>query len=297
MDYPSNDQSALEPQASVRRMLERLKQDTETDFLALALYDPEQHEIRWRIAYGASSERYKAIAIRVGKGIAGDVMLSGRPLTVRNFPEDVTSDPMEYPIMIIEKLISCYVAPIKGDGAAFGALMAADRYGRVYGQSLKDAVSRTALSIGKLYAASYEEAGLGRAKPPAGTSPLMNYLKRHISSPAVLAGAEVLDQRITRMPEALQQEIAGWLDRLLELLTTPEGDKLKFSVERREGSWMSLEAEAKGPIEEPGGKLDWLLARAGELQGNVEMYCEPDRFLVRINLPVGLMAEDTPWVF
>ena len=97
-----------EPQASVRMIMDQLVQETEAEFLSLALYDPEQREIRWRVAYGASSERYKAIAIRVGKGIAGDVIASGRPLLIRTFPEDIASEPLEYPIMIIEKLISCW---------------------------------------------------------------------------------------------------------------------------------------------------------------------------------------------
>lgn len=285
-----------EPQASVRTALQNAMGKTEADFVALALYDREHEEIRWRVAYGALSDRYKAIAIRIGKGIAGDVLLTGRPLTVHNFPEDVSSDPLEYPIMIIEKLVSCYAAPVGDNGNVFGALMAAERKGRIFGKEDRDLLTQTARSIGKLYSASYSAAEINREIPAAEASPLMKYLNRHVSLPAAFSGAEILDQQITRIPEALQTEMTGWLERLREGLAKG-GEQLRISVERKESCRMTLEAEAPGNLEAPQAQLGWLIGRVGELQGNVEMYNEPGLFRIRINLPVGLMVEQAPWVF
>ncbi|WP_438445249.1 GAF domain-containing protein [Gorillibacterium sp. sgz5001074] len=285
-----------EPQATVRTALSLLKDKLDADYVALALYDREQEEIRWRVAFGALSERYKAIAIRMGKGIAGDVLLTGRPLAVHDFPEDVASDPLEYPIMIIEKLISCYAAPVGDGGTVFGTLMAADRKGRIFSKSDRDTVDQAARSIGKLYAASYDPAEIRREKPAPDASPLMKYLHRHVSQPAVFSGAEILDQRITRIPAELQQEMTEWLDRLRDTLVRG-GEQLRISVERKDSSRMTLEAEAPGNLGGPENELGWLIGRVGELQGNVEMYNEPGRFRVRINLPVGLMAVNAPWVF
>lgn len=289
--------SANEPQASARSALERLKIETEADFVALALYDPEQREIRWRVAYGALSERYKAIAIRMGKGIAGDVLSTGRPVLIHTFPEDVTSEPLEYPIMIIEKLVSCYAAPVGEERNVFGALMIGDRLGRVFPHGDRESVNRAARAIGKLFAPSYDTSEIRRDRSQPVRSPLMVYLKRHLSSPAAFAGAEILDQRITRMSEPLQEEMTGWLDRLLETLAQRDGERMMISVERQEGCWMTLEAQVPVRLDDPREKLDWLIGRVGELQGNVEMYNEPGRFRIRINLPVGLLAEDAPWVF
>jgi hypothetical protein len=288
---------ANEPQASVRGAMERLMKETDSEFIALALYDPEQREIRWRVAYGALSDRYKAIAIRMGKGIAGDVLSTGRSMLIHTFPEDVKDEPLEYPIMIIEKLVSCYATPVGDDRNVFGALMAGDRQGRVFAHGDREAVNRTARAVGKLFAPSYQESEIRRERTQPVRSPLMLYLKRHLSSPAAFAGAEILDQRITRISEPLQVEMTEWLDRLLETLARKDGERMMISVERKEGCWMTLEAQVPVRLEEPRAKLDWLISRVGELQGNVEMYNEPGQFSVRINLPVGLLAEDTPWVF
>jgi len=296
-DSIPQDKAAQEPQATVRIHLERLREETDADFVAMSLYDPEQREIRWRVAYGALSERYKAIAIRMGKGIAGEVLMTGRPFTVIVFPDDVPSEPLEYPIMIIERLVSCFAAPIGSGSSVFGALMVGDRKGRVFSPGEKDTVQRTANRIGKLYAPSYESAEISRERPAPGKSPLMLYLQRNMVRPALLSGAEILDQRITRIPEPLQLEITRWLDRLLVLLGEARGESMRVSVERKEGCWMTLEASAPGRLEEPQEQLSWLIGRVGELQGNVEMYNEPGLFRLRINLPVGMMAEDTPWVF
>lgn len=286
-----------ELQASVRSNMEQLFQETEADFLSLALYDPEQREIRWRVAYGALSDRYKAIAIRVGKGIAGDVISSKRPLLIRSFPDDIASEPLEYPIMIIEKLVSCYASPVGDEKGVFGALMAGDRMGRIFTKTDKEAIDRIARKIGKRYAPSYEASDLRDERMQAVKSPLMIYLKRHLSSPPAFAGAEILDQRITRISDNIQVEITKWLDRLLEMLERDTAERMMICVERNEGSWMTLDVKVSTRLHEPGQRLDWLIDRVGRIRGNVEMYNEPDQFRLRINLPVGLLTEDTPWIF
>ena len=52
------------------------------------------------------------ITVRYGKGIAGKVISTGRPMTVEGFPNHISGKALEYPIMLAENLVAAFAVPI-----------------------------------------------------------------------------------------------------------------------------------------------------------------------------------------
>lgn len=301
MNEPSPIPGAQELQHSVRCLLQELRGETASDFAAIALYDPENKEIRWRVAFGALSERYRGIAIRIGKGIAGGVLSTGRPMVVASFPADMPEHPLEYPIMIVEQLVSCYAAPIGDARRVFGVLMIGQRTARLYRQAEQEAARRAAERIGALYAPSYDAAEIPPAAScrgmPADRTPsaLEAYIQQQNKGDRIRF--ELLDQRAAQISERFQEEMIAWFDRLAGQLAAEPGIRMHVSVERRNGQWISVEAFVNRRVDDPWEALAWLIKRIGELRGNVELYNEPDGFRLIVNLTIGLLFDDKPWTF
>lgn len=298
-------EESLKLQQSVKDLLEELKEGIGGDFTAVALYDPENREIRWRVAFGALNERYRGIAIRMGKGIAGDVMLTKRPMMVASFPEDLdlVNDPLDYPIMITEQLVSCYAAPVVKESGdmVFGVILAAQRSTRTYSSQEQEKIAGTAQKISYLYSPHYHADDLPKPttlykKKYSSRSVLSEYFHQQNGTGRIRF--EILDQRITQIADRLQREIIGWFDRLSELLN---GNKLEEEmhvvIERKSDFWISLELSVNHRLDNPRSLLGWLIERMGELKGNLEMFNEPDRFLLILNLSITTLFESRPWTF
>lgn len=301
MNDSSSNSGTQEIQHAVRSLLENLREETGSDFAAIALYDPENKEIRWRIAFGALSERYRGIAIRIGKGIAGDVVSTGRPMIVASFPADVPENPLEYPIMLVEQLVSCYAAPIGDERRVFGVLMVAQRTDRLYQQTDQQTARRTAERIGALYAPSYNAAKLPQAgqtvlhPKAASVSALEAYIQKQ--SKAGRIRFDLLDQRAAQISDRYQEEMIGWIERLYAELAGQPDVAMNVSLQRRNDQWISLEAWFSRRVDEPWDSLAWLIERIGELRGNVELYNEPNGFRLIANVTIGLLFDDKPWTF
>ena len=76
--------------------------------MGLALQNSDGPDVKWHYAAGNSNNKYMKITVRYGKGIAGKVISTGRPMTVEGFPNDISGKALEYPIMLAEKLSSCF---------------------------------------------------------------------------------------------------------------------------------------------------------------------------------------------
>ena len=72
-------------------------------------------------------DKYKRITVRYGKGIAGRVISTGRPIEVANFPNNILGKALEYPIMLAEKLVSAYAVPVFFEGMPKGVLLVGRR--------------------------------------------------------------------------------------------------------------------------------------------------------------------------
>lgn len=105
----------------------RLIQEINCDFVGLAIQNQKGPDIRWHYAAGNENEKYKRITVRYGKGIAGKVILTGSPMSINNFPENISGKATEYPIMLAEKLVTSYGVPILCKGSPKGVLLVGRR--------------------------------------------------------------------------------------------------------------------------------------------------------------------------
>ncbi|WP_394140366.1 GAF domain-containing protein [Cytobacillus oceanisediminis] len=109
---------------------EKVLSELECDFVGLALQNTDGPDVRWHYAAGNSNEKYKRITVRYGKGIAGKVISTGRPMYLENFPENISGKALEYPIMLAESLNFAYAVPIHFKGIPKGVLLIGNRTGQ-----------------------------------------------------------------------------------------------------------------------------------------------------------------------
>lgn len=109
---------------------EKVLTELECDFVGLALQNTDGPDVKWHYAAGNSNEKFKRITVRYGKGIAGKVISTGRPMYVDNFPENIAGKALEYPIMLAEGLKHAYAVPIHFKGIPKGVLLIGNRSGQ-----------------------------------------------------------------------------------------------------------------------------------------------------------------------
>lgn len=124
----------------VDQACEKVLTELECDFVGLALQNTDGPDVKWHYAAGNSNEKYKRITVRYGKGIAGKVISTGRPMYVDNFPENIAGKALEYPIMLAEGLKHAYAVPIHFNGIPKGVLLIGNRSG----QPINESSQRTA---------------------------------------------------------------------------------------------------------------------------------------------------------
>lgn len=107
----------------ISKYLEDLRLRTNADFSAFACQEPEETVIRWKYAVGNKNERFRRIVLRFGKGIAGKVLMSGRPMVLENYEPRQHDDPQEYPILYAEELRSALGVPVFLAGRVKGVLL------------------------------------------------------------------------------------------------------------------------------------------------------------------------------
>lgn len=110
-------------ESTITRCLEELRLKADADFSALALQEPRESTIRWKYAVGNKNERFRRIVLRLGKGIAGKVLMSGRPMVLENYEPRQHDDPQEYPILYAEELRSALGVPVSMAGRVKGVLL------------------------------------------------------------------------------------------------------------------------------------------------------------------------------
>jgi nitrogen regulatory protein A len=107
----------------INTCLEELRLRTDADFSAFACQEPGETAIRWKYAVGNKNERFRRIVLRLGKGIAGKVWMSGRPMVLENYEPRQHDDPQDYPILYAEELRSALGVPVLIAGRVKGVLL------------------------------------------------------------------------------------------------------------------------------------------------------------------------------
>jgi len=117
---------------NIKACCEQLLAELNCDFVGLAIQNSDGPDVRWHYAAGNSNEKYMRITVRYGKGIAGKVISTGRPMTVEDFPNHITGKVLEYPIMLAENLLSAYAVPIQINGMPKGVLLVGNRTKQIF---------------------------------------------------------------------------------------------------------------------------------------------------------------------
>lgn len=107
-------------------IIDELRVSLDCDFVSLAIAKSasEGSEITWHYASGNLNNRYKRIILRSGKGVAGIVFKTGKPMIVNDVKtEMVNEDLFNYPIVVSEKLSALIAIPLFQHERVTGVLL------------------------------------------------------------------------------------------------------------------------------------------------------------------------------
>lgn len=107
--------------------LTRLRSLTLSDFSALACIEKSEGLLRWKYVSGNLNCRYKNIAMRSGRGLAGLVIRHGRSIILDASIPDFNRKLQEEPIMLAEHLQSAIAVPIMMHQETAGVLLVGNR--------------------------------------------------------------------------------------------------------------------------------------------------------------------------
>ena len=105
--------------------LQEKRKEWQADFLGLAqdvALACQQTELRWTHVAGNTSDHYKTIRLRIGKGIAGEVWRTGREQRATEIQSD-SQNLLKYPIARLEQLDMTIGIPIVQDGITRAVLL------------------------------------------------------------------------------------------------------------------------------------------------------------------------------
>lgn len=134
----------------VMEVCNQLLKEVGCDFVALALQNEVGPDVRWHYASGNVNDKYKRITVRFGKGIAGKIISSGSPMMMSDFPNDIYGKVTDHPIMLAEKLISCYAVPLFFNGSPKGVLLVGKRVSYTFSEDEQEQVKESAESVEQL---------------------------------------------------------------------------------------------------------------------------------------------------
>lgn len=112
------------------KAIQKVKDQFQFDFVALALVQSAQFHfvLKWEYVLGNRSMRHKRIVLQKGKGIAGNVFKTGKPMFMANVEVELRrEDLFNYPIIVAEGLTSFGATPLYRNGRVEAVLLAAFR--------------------------------------------------------------------------------------------------------------------------------------------------------------------------
>jgi nitrogen regulatory protein A len=118
----------------IQEELDSLCKITTSDFSGLAWIDQHDNRIRWLYVSGNSNERFKRLALKPGRGLAGLVLKLGRPIVIDTSMPDSERIRLhhDYSIMLVEDLHAAIAVPIKIQDETLGVLLIGNRSERYY---------------------------------------------------------------------------------------------------------------------------------------------------------------------
>ncbi|MGO4888053.1 GAF domain-containing protein [Anaerobacillus sp. MEB173] len=130
--------------------LTSLRNQTSSDFSALASFDKVKREIRWIFVSGNKNERYKKMMLKPGVGIAGKVIRFGHTIVIDKNVPDLDNQRLNSPIMLAEELCSVVAVPVMVNNKISAVLLVGHRSDREYTENDIDILMETSEYIGSL---------------------------------------------------------------------------------------------------------------------------------------------------
>ncbi|MNI19039.1 GAF domain protein [compost metagenome] len=109
-----------------QQAIDSLREEFDFDFVSIALVQSaaDQFVLTWQYVSGNLNNRYKRIVLHSGKGVAGRVFKTGKPMLIPNVKSELEpNDLFNYPIIVSEQLQSVCAVPLWKDGRVVGVLM------------------------------------------------------------------------------------------------------------------------------------------------------------------------------
>src|SRR5690606_30325747 len=105
--------------ADYQPLIEQIRSAGAYDLVAIALVEPAEYQylLKWKYASGNLNDRFKKVILQTGKGIAGMVFKTGKPLLLEDTSDLADSANLfNYPILIFERLKSMGAVPLWHNG-------------------------------------------------------------------------------------------------------------------------------------------------------------------------------------
>ncbi len=144
-----NDESNVDYQQEIDTLRNRFG----FDFVSIALVQPaeDQFVLTWQYVSGNLNQRYKRIVLHSGKGVAGIVFKTGKPVFMKNVNTGLDSkDLFNYPIIVAEQLQSLGAVPLWKGNRVMGVLLVGFRHGNQLTEAL---LQEFQLGIGQFFGA------------------------------------------------------------------------------------------------------------------------------------------------
>lgn len=111
-------------------ILDTIRKEEDFDFAALAFYEKESRvsPIKWQYVSGNLNDRYKLIVLRKGKGLAGNVMKTGKRMVIETVDQThINVEKHKYPIVLHESLTAMIAMPLWYEQYVYGVLLLGQR--------------------------------------------------------------------------------------------------------------------------------------------------------------------------
>jgi nitrogen regulatory protein A len=118
------------------------------DFVSVGILHDTNKTISWMAVFGNRNDKYKRIKMRYGKGIAGNVIRTGKYFMFDSFPDVIYGKAVDYPLLIAEQLVSGVAVPIVNTNGICGVLLSADRFNHIFHQEQIDLLQDYTKKIG-----------------------------------------------------------------------------------------------------------------------------------------------------
>ncbi len=127
--------------------LERIMEDSHSDFAGLGLIDKAARKLRWHTASGSISGRTLLVEQKLAAGLSGMAIRSGRPARSGPVTTDADVFKLGETVMLGERLRSAATLPLEWNGGIHGVLLLGRRTDNAYSPEQIDSAWQAAKLI------------------------------------------------------------------------------------------------------------------------------------------------------